>query len=76
MSYKSRHDTVAVFRNSDNSIIGPEHETEWTEYQAWLKEGNTPDPADPIDEMVEPTVQEKLARSGLTIDELKQALGL
>lgn len=39
--------TNAVLRRSDNMIIGPEHEVEWAEYQAWLAAGNTPDPADP-----------------------------
>lgn len=76
MGYKARHYTDAVFRTDDWHIIGPENVEEWAEYQAWLAEGNVVEPADPIDELKEPTVQEKLARSGLTIDELKQALGL
>lgn len=42
--YISRNDTEAVVRKSDNMIIGPEHIEDWTEYQAWLAEGNTPDP--------------------------------
>lgn len=48
MSYKARHDTESVFRLSDNAIIGPEQEEEWKEYQAWLAEGNTTEPADPL----------------------------
>jgi hypothetical protein len=48
MSYKARHDTECVFRNSDNAIIGPENEEEWNEYQTWLAEGNTTEPADPL----------------------------
>ena len=42
----------------------------------WLSEGNTPDPADPIPEPVELTPQEKLASAGLTVDELKELLGI
>lgn len=45
--YQARNGTDAVVRLSDNMIIGPEYETEWAEYQAWLAEGNIPDPADP-----------------------------
>lgn len=39
--------TNAVLRMSDNMVIGPEHEDDWAEYQAWLAEGKTPDPAPP-----------------------------
>ena len=42
----------------------------------WIAEGNTPDPADPIPEPVELTPQEKLASAGLTVDELKELLGI
>lgn len=76
MNYKTRQETDAVVRLSDNKIIGPEQEQEWAEYQAWLAEGNLPEPFVPEEPFKEPTVQEKLARAGLTIDELKQALGL
>jgi len=76
MSYKARQDTEAVFRTSDWHIIGPENTEDWAEYQAWLSQGNVVEPADPLEEIKEPTVQEKLARSGLSIDELKEALGL
>lgn len=75
--YKARHGTEAVVRLSDNMIIGPEHETEWDEYQAWVSAGNTPGEPDPLAaQPIESTIQEKLARAGLSIDELKQALGL
>jgi len=49
---------------------------DYQEYLAWLKEGNTPLPADPLPEPQELTVQEKLASAGITLDELKAALGL
>lgn len=46
ISYQLRHDTDAVVRLSDNAIIGPLDELEWEEYQQWLAEGNTPEPAE------------------------------
>ena len=77
MSYKARHDTECVFRNSDNAIIGPENEEEWNEYQTWLAEGNTPDDPEPYDEgLIVLTPEEKLAKAGLSVDELKHLLGL
>jgi hypothetical protein len=45
MTYSARRETVAVVRDSDGMIIGPEMESEWTEYQAWAALGNTPAPA-------------------------------
>lgn len=75
-NYRARHETEAVVRLFDNMIIGPEHESEWAEYQMWLSEGNTPEEPEPLPSSSEPTVQEKLASAGLSIDELKEALGL
>jgi hypothetical protein len=46
-----------------------------SEYLAWLKAGNTPEPA-PVASVPELTPAEKLAASGLTVDELKGLLGL
>ena len=75
--YQARHDTDAVVRLSDNMIVGPEHEEEWYEYQSWLTEGNIPEEPEPLpDVLPEPTIQEKLQRAGITIEELKTALGL
>ena len=37
---------------------------------------NTPDPADPIPEPVELTPAEKLVSAGLSVDELKELLGI
>ena len=50
--------------------------TDYAQYLAWLEEGNTPDPADPIPEPVELSPAEKLASAGLTVDELKVLLGI
>ena len=43
-------------------------------FQAWLAEGNTPDPAPEPPAPVEPTAEEKLAASGLTLDDLAHLL--
>jgi hypothetical protein len=74
--YISRRDTNAVVRKSDNMIVGPEYQTEWAEYQQWLSEGNTPDEPLPEPVIKEPTIEEKLKSVGLTIEELKSALGV
>jgi hypothetical protein len=56
--------------------------TEWhnvessLEYLAWLEEGNTPLPPDPIPEPEPLTAQQKLEAAGLTKEELKGLLGL
>ena len=49
---------------------------EWREYAAWLEEGNEPLPAPEPPAPQELTIQEKLQSAGLTIEELKEALGL
>ncbi len=48
MSYRARNETNAVVRLTDYMIIGPENETEWTEYQTWLSQGNQPEPPEEI----------------------------
>jgi len=46
------------------------------EYKAWLAEGNAPNPYVPPPAPPEPTIDEKLASVGLTLDDLKTALGI
>lgn len=74
--YISRFETNAVVRKRDNMIVCPQTVEEWAEYQEWLSKGNVADPPEPLEEYKEPTVQEKLSRAGISIDELKEALGL
>ena len=47
-----------------------------SEYLKWLEEGNEPLPADPIVESEPLTPQQKLEAAGLSIEELKELLGL
>ena len=47
-----------------------------TEYLSWLEEGNEPLPPDPIPEPELLTAQQKLEAAGLTVEELKELLGL
>jgi hypothetical protein len=76
MEYQARFDTVAVVRLSDNMIIGPEHAQEWAEYMAWVSQGNKPLEPEPLPVYTPPTIEEKLASVGLSISDLKSALGL
>jgi hypothetical protein len=50
--------------------------SEWAAYLSWLEAGNTPEPAPEPEPVPELTPAEKLAASGLTVEELKGLLGL
>jgi hypothetical protein len=50
--------------------------TDYAAYLEWVAAGNTPEPAPEPVAPVELTPAEKLAASGLTVDELKSLLGL
>lgn len=77
LKYQCRKDTDAVVRLSDNMIIGPEHEEEWKEYQDWCCKGNTPLSHEEIEIAIsEPSIEQKLAMVGLSLDDLKTALGI
>lgn len=49
---------------------------EATEFLAWIAEGNAPNPYVPPPAPPEPTIEEKLASVGLSLDDLKTALGI
>jgi hypothetical protein len=49
---------------------------EWHQYSTWLEEGNEPLPPNPLPEPEPLTAQQKLEAAGLSIEELKELLGL
>ena len=66
-----------ILRTADNAFIPPDPaNTDYAAYLAWLEAGNTPEPAPIPEPPVELTPAEKLAASGLTVEELKELLGI
>jgi len=66
-----------IKRLTDNAFIpfDPAN-VDYQQYLKWLEEGNTPLPPDPIPEPEPLTAQQKLEAAGLTVEELKDLLGL
>lgn len=75
-------DPIWQYANDDNTIVWrewPDGRGESCLVEAiadWLAEGNTPNPYVPPPPAPEPTIEEKLASVGLSIDDLKTALGI
>lgn len=68
---------TTILRLTDNAFIPPDPaNTDYAAYLEWVEAGNTPEPAPEPPAPQELTVQEKLASAGITLDELKEALGL
>jgi len=66
-----------VKRLADNAFIPPDPaNTDYAAYLEWLEAGNTPEPAPEPEPIPELTPVEKLAASGLTVEELKELLGI
>jgi hypothetical protein len=66
-----------ILRLADNAFIPPDPvNTDYAAYLAWVAAGNMPDPAPMVAPPAPLTPAEKLAASGLTVDELRELLGL
>jgi hypothetical protein len=76
MTYQlTNYETIK--RLSDNTFIPPDPaNNDYQQYLLWLEEGNEPLPPDPIIEPEPLTPQQKLEAAGLSIEELKELLGL
>ena len=76
MTYQlTNHETIK--RLSDNAFIPPDPaNTDYQKYLLWLEEGNEPLPPDPEPTPEPLTAQQKLEAAGLTVEELKDLLGL
>lgn len=66
-----------VQRVSDGAFIPVDDATPaYRKYRQWLADGNTPAPADVPAPQRSLTVADKLAAMGISIDELRDALGI
>ena len=68
--------TSIILRSDGASIPCDPANTDYAAFLAWVEAGNTPEPAPIPEPPVELTPAEKLAASGLTVEELKSLLGL
>jgi hypothetical protein len=69
--------TDCILRLEDNAFIPPdEANTDYAAYLKWVEAGNMPEPAPIVAPPTPLTPAEKLAQSGLTVEELKELLGL
>ena len=67
----------SILRLADNAWIPLDPaNTDYAAYLEWLAAGNTPEPAPEPPAPKPLTPAEKLAQSGLTVEELKGLLGL
>jgi len=76
MTYQLTH-YETIKRLSDNAFIPQDPaNTDYQKYLLWLEEGNEPLPPDPEPTPEPLTAQQKLEAAGLTVEELKDLLGL
>ena len=66
-----------ILRVADKTWIPPDPaNTDYAAYLDWFDAGNMPEPAPIVEPPIPLTPAEKLAASGLTVDELRGLLGL
>ncbi len=76
-TYRLTSEPKVIYRIEDKTWIPVETaNTDYQAYLTWLEAGNTPEPAPEPEPVPELTPAEKLAASGLTVEELKTLLGL
>jgi hypothetical protein len=64
-----------ILRKVDNAYVPQDpRNQDYVTYQAWLAEGNTPEPYVEPEKPPEPSLKEKLDTLGISIEELKAAL--
>jgi len=75
-TYKIINDQIVLRIEDQTFITRVDGNSLHDEYLKWLEEGNTPLPPDLIPEPEPLTAQQKLEAAGLTVEELKDLLGL
>jgi hypothetical protein len=76
MTYQLTNSDI-VIRLADNAFIPPDPSNiDYAAYLEWVAAGNTPEPAPEPVALPELTAEQKLAAAGLSVDELKELLGL
>lgn len=76
MNYKLTQEDIIIHISDNVAIPMDSANTDYQQYLKWLEEGNEPLPPDPIPEPTPLTPQQKLEAAGLTVEELKELLGL
>ena len=73
----NKTEASSVVRLEDGACIPCDPaNTDFAAYLQWVEQGGTPEPAPEPEPVPELTPAEKLAASGLTVEELKTLLGL
>lgn len=76
MAYQLTSDDT-ILRIADLAYIPADPANrDYQAYQAWLEAGNTPEPAAAPAAPAELTAAEKLTAAGLSVEELRELLGL